>query len=80
MRLCNPYNGVHHYTTSESERAALINLGWKGEGVAFYSGGDKVIYRIYNPHSGVHILTAKSSEHDDLTKAGWKWEGQPMRY
>lgn len=34
-RLYASHNG-HMYTASEKERDALVKLGWKNEGVAFY--------------------------------------------
>lgn len=65
---------------SEKERDGLMDLGWKDEGIAFYSSGSRPIYRMYNPNSGGHILTAAKREHDALTKAGWYCEGQDLKW
>lgn len=35
----NAKAGLHNYTTSAAERDALINAGWKDEGIAWYAAG-----------------------------------------
>lgn len=78
-RLLNPNDGTHAFAP-EKEKDGLLKLGWKLEGVAFYSGGNKPLYRMYNPNSGAHILSADLDEHNGLTKAGWICEGQELKY
>lgn len=78
-RLLNPNDGTHAFGP-EAEKDGLLKLGWKLEGVAFYSKGNKPIYRMYNPNSGAHILTADINEHNGLTKLGWTCEGQELKY
>lgn len=78
-RLLNPNNGTHAFAT-EKEKDALVEFGWKSEGVAFFSGGSKPIYRMYNPNGGEHILSADINEHNGLTKLGWTCEGQELKY
>lgn len=78
-RLLNPNNGTHAFAT-EKEKDALVEFGWKSEGVAFFSGGSKPIYRMYNPNGGEHILSADINEHNGLTKQGWTCEGQELKY
>jgi uncharacterized repeat protein (TIGR02543 family) len=80
-RLYNQNSGLHHYTTSASERDALVKLGWKNEGTSFRAAkqnsasGLKPVYREYNPHNGNHNWTLNPSEHKTLVKLGWKDEG-----
>ena len=76
-RLYNAGVGVHHYTTSVTERDTLVGRGWKYEDVAFY--GDKAqgvpVYRQYNPNNKQHNYTPSTTERDYLVKIGWKDEG-----
>ena len=78
-RLLNPNDGTHAFGP-EAEKDGLLKLGWKLEGVAFYSKGNKPIYRMYNPNDGAHVLSADRKEHDGLTKLGWICEGQELKY
>ncbi len=77
-RLLNPNDGTHAFGP-EAEKDGLLKLGWKLEGVAFFSKGNKPIYRMYNPNNGAHVLTAHAfgpeAEKDGLLKLGWKLEG-----
>lgn len=50
-RLCNTKD-YNHFTIDKNEKATLFSLGEKSEGVAFYSDGDRVIYRMCTPKSG----------------------------
>ncbi|MDE5757594.1 MAG: hypothetical protein K2H85_03165, partial [Allobaculum sp.] len=82
-RVCNPNSGEHHFTIDKNEYETLQTLGWKGEGVGYYSAhsskGDIVsLYRLYNPQAkdaGSHHYTASVEERDDLVKEGWNYEG-----
>lgn len=68
-------DGDHHYTMDANERIALIKLGWKDEGTAFYSSDSVPVYRLYNPNSSQHHYTKSVSERDALLSFGWKDEG-----
>ena len=79
-RLRNPYadpNGPsgHHYTRSLGEAQSLWDRGWEYEGVAWYSGGDEPVWRLYNPYSGEHLFTPNEKECARLVEFGWQQEG-----
>ena len=78
-RLYNKNAGDHHYTMSTVERDYLISLGWRYEGIGWYSDDSEAvpIYRQYNPNakSGSHNYTASKSENDRLVDLGWRGEG-----
>jgi uncharacterized repeat protein (TIGR02543 family) len=80
-RVYNPHSGLHHYTTSPSEKNALVNLGWKDEGTSFNAAqqnsasGLLPVYREYNPYNGTHNWTLSPSEHKKLVSLGWRDEG-----
>ena len=80
-RLYNPYapGGDHHYTTDQNEYDELQKLGWKGEGIAFYSATflDVPRYRLYNPNAetGAHHYTSDEDEVAALVDLGWRNEG-----
>ena len=71
--------GDHHYTTSEEEKDNLVRVGWKAEGIAWYSASDQglPLYRLYNPNAdaGSHHYTASLEEKDNLVRIGWRYEG-----
>ena len=77
----NPNNkNEHFYTKSESEKDWLVGLGWRDEGIAWYSDDAKTvpIYRHYHPvqRTGNHHYTASKGESDHIVKyEGWKYEG-----
>lgn len=77
--MYNPNAGDHHYTVNKGEKDHLVKLGWRYEGIAFYSASsDNIpIYREYNPNaiSGTHNFTSNLSEHKYLTSIGWHNEG-----
>ena len=79
LRLYNRYADDHHYTMSEAERDALVEVGWSYEGIGWYSDDNETtpIYRQYNPFavSGTHNYTPSKFENDELVKLGWKEEG-----
>jgi hypothetical protein len=78
-RLYNPNAGDHHYTASTSERDHLKKVGWRYEGIGWYSDDAKGVrvYRQYNPNAkaGAHNYTTSKSENDYLVKVGWRAEG-----
>ena len=76
-RMYNPNSGEHFYTGNEKERAQLVSVGWKYEGVGFYAPqkSNTPMYRLYNPNAGDHHYTYSTAERDSLVKAGWKSEG-----
>lgn len=77
-RLYNPNSGEHFYTSNESERNLLQNVGWTYEGVAFQgcnSENGVAVYRVYNPNAGDHHYTTNIAEVQFLVLAGWNDEG-----
>ena len=80
-RLYNPYvtGGDHHYTTSAEERDSLKDVGWRYEGIGWYSDDAEgtPLYRQYNPYAktGTHNYTASKEENDHLVSVGWREEG-----
>lgn len=62
-----------------NERDMLVKLGWKYEGIAWYSDDEKAVplYRQYNPNakSGSHNYTSSKEENNYLVSIGWKAEG-----
>jgi surface protein len=80
-RVYNTNSGLHHYTTSVSERDALVGMGWKSEGTSFRAAeqgsisGLMPVYREYNPYDGNHNWTLDQNEHRTLVSLGWHDEG-----
>jgi len=76
-RVYNPKSGEHLFTSGSYEKSTLISSGWKDEGVAFHSGGNLPVYRLYNPNAGIgaHLDTADANEKNTLVQRGWKYEG-----
>ena len=76
-RMYNPNSGEHFYTGNAQERAQLVSVGWKYEGIGFYAPqkSNTPMYRLYNPNAGDHHYTYSTAERDSLVKAGWKSEG-----
>ncbi|MCR5583147.1 MAG: carbohydrate-binding domain-containing protein, partial [Eggerthellaceae bacterium] len=75
-RLYNPNSGEHFYTASTTERANLVKLGWKAEGIGWQAPqSGNAVYRLYNPNGGDHHYTASASERDWLVSLGWNYEG-----
>ena len=60
---------------STYEKDELVKKGWNYEGISFYTGGTKPVYRAYNPNNGMHNYTLNSYEQNSLIKLGWKNEG-----
>ena len=76
-RLYNPYTGEHFYTLNGGERAKLITLGWRDEGIAWVASSTTTVpvYRLYNPNAGEHHYTMSLPEKNMLVVAGWRYEG-----
>ncbi len=78
-RLYNPNSGEHFYTASVGERDTLTDLGWRYEGIGWYSDDSKSVplYRQYNPNAetGTHNYTMNKAENDWLVSIGWNEEG-----
>ena len=75
-RLYNPNSGEHFYTLSEPERNNLISVGWRNEGIGWYSSTDgDPVYRVYNKNAGDHHYTLSKAEIDNLVSLGWTYEG-----
>lgn len=68
----------HMWTTSKTERDALVKKGWKSEGVAFKApkGGTEAIYRLAKGTD--HLLTTSFSEATKAQEKGWTYEGVPF--
>ena len=70
-------------TTKEIERDSLTPLGWRDEGIGWYSADedDAPVYRLYNPNAagvyeaGAHFYTMNEEEKDHLDEVGWNYEG-----
>lgn len=79
-RLYNPSGGMHHYTLSDGESAALVDAGWNYEGVAWKApkSAEIPVYRMYNPNNGDHLFTQDFATCESLQDAGWKPEGVPF--
>ena len=88
-RLYNKFapGGDHHYTMDKDEYDSLVEIGWTGEGIAWYSldkGEGTPLYRLYNPYvkTCTHHYTLDTAERDRLVSLGWKsedvaWYGYP---
>lgn len=81
FRLYNRKYNDHIVTADSNEYLTLmVNYGWEGEGVAFFT--DKAgaantvkVYRLYNPAVNDHLFTKNQVEYDQLKAAGWNDEG-----
>ena len=81
-RVYNPNTGEHLFTPSIFEKSYLIDIGWKGEGTAFFvpdptdtgtsSDNGPYLRRLYNPNAGEHFYTASGYEANYLVNHGWK--------
>ena len=80
LRVYNPNNGLHHWTTSQAEYDALGELGWNQESASGYFfdvqvSGSAPLYRLYNPNNGTHHWTLDLNERNVLIHIGWNDEG-----
>ena len=76
-RLYNRWSGEHLFTASHEEYSQLEDIGWNGEGLAWYAPVESAspVYRLYNPYSGDHHYTREKREYDHLGSIGWRQEG-----
>lgn len=79
-RVYNPNTGDHHYTMNSFERDMLKTVGWRYEGISWYSDLNQQVplYRVYNPNNfgaGSHHYTTNQYEQQQLVATGWKNEG-----
>lgn len=86
-RVYNPNSGEHFYLQDERGRDWLVSLGWRDEGIGWYTEEDEttcnaVVYRLYNPNAtddvggaGAHFYTMSESDRDYLDEIGWNYEG-----
>jgi hypothetical protein len=72
-------------TTSLGERKHAIQLGYRSEGIAFYSypttnlGASKQVFRLAHPN-GAYLYTTSASEKDSaISKYGYRFEGIGFR-
>ncbi|WP_419031671.1 N-acetylmuramoyl-L-alanine amidase [Holdemanella porci] len=82
-RVYNPNSGEHFYTSNKAEKDHLVNLGWKYEGIGWFSADPNdsnsvPLLREYNPNafSNNHNYTTNANEHNWLVGLGWKDEGK----
>ena len=82
-RIYNPNSGEHFYTSDKVEKEHLVSLGWKYEGIGWFSADPNdsnsvPLLREYNPNafSNNHNYTTNSKEHSWLVSLGWKDEGK----
>ena len=77
--MYNPNSGEHFYTKSDYEAESLKRVGWRREGIEFYSDSSnkRPTFRLYNKNGGAgsHFVTMNSYERDHLISVGWKYEG-----
>jgi len=82
-RLYNANGGEHHYTTSKNEHDVLISVGWRDEGIGWYSLKNNsrrfvMLKREYNPNAFAnnHNYTVSTFEHTTLVNVHkWRDEG-----
>lgn len=81
FRGYNPNTGEHLYTSSNEELPHLVTVGWKDEGIAWYSPkAGASTYRLYNPNNGGdHHYTSDIGEINFLKNAGWTFEGESFK-
>ncbi|MBT1167165.1 InlB B-repeat-containing protein [Bifidobacterium simiarum] len=87
-REYNRRSGNHNWTLNKKEHDMLVRLGWKDEGIAWYtSPTGRDVYRLYNPKpyhkpkngrgngGGEHVYTTSYAEYRAVVAAGWRGEG-----
>ncbi|PJM76313.1 InlB B-repeat-containing protein [Bifidobacterium simiarum] len=87
-REYNHRSGNHNWTLNKAEHDMLVRLGWKDEGIAWYtSPAGQDVYRLYNPKpyhkprngrgngGGEHVYTTSYGEYLAVVRAGWRGEG-----
>ncbi len=74
LRVYNPNNGEHFFTSDVNECNVLVASGWINEGVGWYAPTNREehpVYRLYNPIAGEHHFTILANERDLLIRSGW---------
>lgn len=74
LRVYNPNNGEHFFTSDVNERNILVSCGWIDEGIGWYAPTNRQeqpVYRLYNPVAGEHHFTVLATERDSLIRSGW---------
>lgn len=74
LRVYNPNNGEHFFTSDANERDSLVAHGWIDEGIGWYAPTNRQeqpVYRLYNPLAGEHHFTVLANERDSLIRSGW---------
>ena len=87
IRLYNPSQNKHLFSSSKYEIDLLTGNGWKDEGVIYYAPKDNTVdvFRFYIASENRHFYTALESERDliinnpELAAAGWQYEGAAFR-
>ena len=87
-REYNRRSGNHNWTLNKKEHDMLVRLGWRDEGIAWYtSPTGRDVYRLYNPKpyhkpkngrgngGGEHVYTTSYGEYRAVVRAGWRGEG-----
>lgn len=82
-RVYNPNSGEHFYTSDVKEKDHIVSVGWKYEGIGWYSADPNdsssiPVLREYNPNAFAnnHNYTKNVEEHNMLMRVGWKDEGK----
>ncbi|PLS29654.1 L,D-transpeptidase catalytic domain-containing protein, partial [Bifidobacterium margollesii] len=87
-REYNRRSGNHNWTLNKAEHDMLVRLGWRDEGIAWYTSPTGAnVYRLYNPTryhkpkhgrgngGGEHVYTTSYGEYLSVIRAGWRGEG-----
>ncbi|PLS30883.1 L,D-transpeptidase catalytic domain-containing protein [Bifidobacterium margollesii] len=87
-REYNRRSGNHNWTLNKREHDMLVRLGWRDEGIAWYTSPTGAnVYRLYNPKpyhkpkhgrgngGGEHVYTTSYGEYLSVIRAGWRGEG-----
>ena len=78
FRLYNPQNNEHFLTSSPAEKYLLQAIGFRFEGLAYYSqmnGSGTPLYRLYNSRVQKHFYTTSAAERDyAVTRLGFIYE------
>lgn len=90
VRLYNPWNGDHLFTSDTKEVFNAEKAGWTNEGTfwkAYHHEGDYRLYvnkdkklgtpvlRLFNQYTGEHLYTTSTEEYNARVANGWTGEG-----
>ena len=90
VRLFNPWNGDHLFTTDAKEVFNAEKAGWTNEGTVWKAYGHEgdyrkfvcnsgkcgtPVYRLFNQYTGEHLYTTSSEEYNTNVAGGWTGEG-----